>query len=418
MAAPISKEQALIRFKEQHGTKYKYPHLAKEYVNSSTKITIVCPIHGAFQQRPISHWKGTACPECGLAKRASSKTKSLAVVRSILSKSHPMVRFPKIAEEYKNGRSKLTAYCMLHHIEFRPTVMNLIKPKPCGCPECGYQKISDNYKGKIETFANFEYLDDLSTKKRSDMLHIRCTKHNCEFFITGVQHSQQKYRGCPECRSELSRVANQQKFSESFFVKVKEIYGERLDFSNSKYVDDHVRIEVRCTIHNEVFMARPGVLVRKGQPVKGCIKCRSKSFRAQRGRGCSFLSKRHDGFDGRMFLKEYEWETYHRRLPDRQITGDHSTVCMVCGKPETRDNRFQHSHKIGFAEGIITFGLTPDYLDGPDNIVSAHTTVCNKAAELLPVEICLFLNKDEGVESLPSYLPKEVLDLWDSVINT
>lgn len=54
-------------FKEKaqrvHGDKYIY--LDVVYINSKTKVTIHCPIHGNFQQAPSDHLQGKGCAACG-----------------------------------------------------------------------------------------------------------------------------------------------------------------------------------------------------------------------------------------------------------------------------------------------------------------------------------------------------------------
>lgn len=53
-------EKARKRF----GNKYDYS--LAEYTNGKTKITIICPIHGMFDQKPNIHLTSVeGCPECG-----------------------------------------------------------------------------------------------------------------------------------------------------------------------------------------------------------------------------------------------------------------------------------------------------------------------------------------------------------------
>lgn len=52
----------LKKAKQVHGDKYDYSKV--EYVNSKTKICIICPIHGEFWQRPNDHLNGHGCPNC------------------------------------------------------------------------------------------------------------------------------------------------------------------------------------------------------------------------------------------------------------------------------------------------------------------------------------------------------------------
>lgn len=56
-------ELFLKKAKKAHGEKYNYS--LTKYYNSSTKITIICPIHNEFEQFPCSHLRGPGCPKCG-----------------------------------------------------------------------------------------------------------------------------------------------------------------------------------------------------------------------------------------------------------------------------------------------------------------------------------------------------------------
>ena len=108
------------------------------------------------------------------------------------------------------------------------------------------------------------------------------------------------------------------------------------------------------------------------------------------------------GFEGRTFLEKAEYETYMRRMPVRYISKKHEGVCAVCGLPGTTDNPLQHSHRIGFHQGIKRFGLTPDFLDSRSNIRSAHRKQCNAKVEMSDIEVLAFL---QGLGlSLPDYL--------------
>ena len=47
-----------------HGNKYDYSKVV--YVNNYTPITIICPEHGEFQQKPLHHLVGQGCSKCHL----------------------------------------------------------------------------------------------------------------------------------------------------------------------------------------------------------------------------------------------------------------------------------------------------------------------------------------------------------------
>ena len=45
-----------------HGDKYNYSKV--DYKGNKTDVTIICPIHGEFKQKPSMHLRGNGCPKC------------------------------------------------------------------------------------------------------------------------------------------------------------------------------------------------------------------------------------------------------------------------------------------------------------------------------------------------------------------
>lgn len=70
-------EEWITEARKVHGGKYLY-HLVK-YINSNTKVDIVCPIHGVFSQAPSEHLAGKGCVYCAHQKFHPSE--SLAILR-------------------------------------------------------------------------------------------------------------------------------------------------------------------------------------------------------------------------------------------------------------------------------------------------------------------------------------------------
>ena len=62
----LTTEEFIKRAREVHGDKYDYSKV--EYVNSRTKICIICPKHGEFWQLPTGHLDGYGCPFCNERK--------------------------------------------------------------------------------------------------------------------------------------------------------------------------------------------------------------------------------------------------------------------------------------------------------------------------------------------------------------
>ena len=63
---PQTKETWIKKARKVHGNKYDYSNV--KYINHNTHVSIICPEHGEFSQKPITHLRGNGCPECGKLK--------------------------------------------------------------------------------------------------------------------------------------------------------------------------------------------------------------------------------------------------------------------------------------------------------------------------------------------------------------
>jgi hypothetical protein len=61
---------------QKHNFKYNYSE--SKYKNTSTKIIIICPIHGKFFSTPNWHLQSKqGCKKCGVSASTKYKTKTL-----------------------------------------------------------------------------------------------------------------------------------------------------------------------------------------------------------------------------------------------------------------------------------------------------------------------------------------------------
>ena len=79
MAKRLTLENFITRSKQVHGDKYSY-----EYVDisngSHSKVKIVCPIHGIFEQTPSQHMVGNGCKKCAIDCSISCCVHSLIIL--------------------------------------------------------------------------------------------------------------------------------------------------------------------------------------------------------------------------------------------------------------------------------------------------------------------------------------------------
>ena len=60
----LTTEEVIKRFIEKNGNKYDYSKV--NYINTYTPVTIICPIHGEFKQKPSYHLSGCGCQKCSM----------------------------------------------------------------------------------------------------------------------------------------------------------------------------------------------------------------------------------------------------------------------------------------------------------------------------------------------------------------
>jgi hypothetical protein len=70
----LTTEEFIERAKSVHGERYNYDKV--NYIGSSYKVTITCPIHGDFDQLPNNHTKlKCGCPKCSRIAASEKKRK-------------------------------------------------------------------------------------------------------------------------------------------------------------------------------------------------------------------------------------------------------------------------------------------------------------------------------------------------------
>lgn len=114
-----------------------------------------------------------------------------------------------------------------------------------------------------------------------------------------------------------------------------------------------------------------------------------------------------DGFEGRVWLTVEEWMTYRRRAAVRypqklrpEVVARDGESCSACGADDGRP--IQLAHCVPFKIGLIDFGLTPEWLDGKDNLCLAHQGSCNDSVECKIGEIPrLLISKGLKLEDSP-----------------
>jgi very-short-patch-repair endonuclease len=62
----LSSDEFIKSATKVHSKDYIYDYI--DYKNMHSKVKIICPMHGEFNQLPLHHIKGVGCPKCNQSK--------------------------------------------------------------------------------------------------------------------------------------------------------------------------------------------------------------------------------------------------------------------------------------------------------------------------------------------------------------
>ena len=266
MSKRITNEEFVAKVKEVHGDKYDYSKA--EYVNTHTKVCIICPEHGEFWQTPSSHLRGAGCPKCGGGYKYNNN--------DFITKAHEVHgdKYDYSKVNYVNCETKVCIICS-EHGEFWQTSGSHLSGR--GCPKCIGRMMSTKewieraklVHGDRYNYSKVEYINS-KTK-----VCIICPEHG-EFWQEPNSHL--RGTGCPKC-ANLSSGSYQKSNINDFIIKAKEIHGEKYDYSKVNYVNAKTKVSIICTEHGE-FWQTPSSHLRGAGCAKcsGCVKLNTNDF--------------------------------------------------------------------------------------------------------------------------------------------
>lgn len=298
-----------------HGDKYDYSKV--EYVRSSQKVCIICPVHGEFWQRPNSHLMGKGCDRC--ADEANGRKKRLTT-ESFIARAKKVHgdKYDYSKTQYILSTQKVCIICPKHG-EFWQLPSEHLSGK--GCDRCA--DIANGLKKRVpmETFLarahkvhgnKYDY-SKVEYKGTDRKVLIICPEHG-EFWQTPSHHLN-RGDGCPVCRR--IKAAKSKTFTTEKFLRIaKEVHGEKYDYSKTVYLKGYLPVTIICPEHGE-FQQMPKDHMR-GQ---GCPIC---------GRAKSDISRRHT----RGFFIEKARKVHGDKYDYSKVEyiTNRTPVCIVCPK--------------------------------------------------------------------------------------
>ncbi len=184
----LTTQNFISRAINAHGNKYDYSKV--EYIQSKSKVKIICSEHGEFEQAPIEHLRGKGC------KRCSGNTRLTTNKFIKISKSIHGDKYDYTNTVYKNNKSKVSIICE-EHGEFKQRPDSHVSGR--GCIKCSgrCQLTTEEFIDKaFEVHGETYDYSKVNYYKTDNKVEIICSSHG-SFMQTPNHHLLGS--GCPTC---------------------------------------------------------------------------------------------------------------------------------------------------------------------------------------------------------------------------
>ena len=233
-----TKEHFIENAKLIHGGKYDYSKV--DYIDSQTKVCIICPEHGEFWQSPNSHLNGKGCKKCG-TERSHDMQRKTSEQFILEAKAIHGDKYDYSKTEYVNGRTKVCIICPEHGEFWQSPNKHLLGQ---GCKKCSRKIISLEQSLSKEEFIEraklihgnkYDY-SKVDYKGYEEKVKIICPIHG-EFEQTPDSHLHGS--GCRMCSNKLS------KSEDEIYNFISELIGkENVVKSERSILNNHAEIDI------------------------------------------------------------------------------------------------------------------------------------------------------------------------------
>lgn len=223
----------IIRAQEVHGNKYDYSKV--NYIDSHTKICIICPEHGEFWQTPTNHLSGNGCPGC---KNENLKSTFSNTTEQFIKKAKKVHgdKYDYSKVEYINNNTKVCIICP-EHGEFWQEPHNHLQGKGCSkCTKIGVSNIENDIYDFIYSMDKTFIKNDRSILNGYE-LDILSKEKKIAFEINGLYWHSEKFQNkknllikTEECEKQGIRLIHI--FEDEWLYKKNIVKSRILNFLN------------------------------------------------------------------------------------------------------------------------------------------------------------------------------------------
>ena len=192
------------RARKIHGDKYIYPFVKDEYENAHSKITIICDIHGEFQQVADYHLSGNGCRDCGKITISEKNTRTQEEYIILCIEKHGD-KYDYTSTKYTGCYNSIDYICKVHGLISQVANSHLRH----GCWDCAVSSRGLNLRLTTDDFINraiemhgdkYDYSKSEYVDYTTDLIII-CKEHG-EFQQSPASHLRKRYiggGGCIKC---------------------------------------------------------------------------------------------------------------------------------------------------------------------------------------------------------------------------
>jgi very-short-patch-repair endonuclease len=258
----MDNKDKLCEFIEKSNLKHnnKYDYSLVKYINTKTKITIICKIHGQFEQRPSNHTSGSGCHKCSIINRpVNKKSNTNEFIIKARLKHNDKYDYSKV--NYINDYTKIIIICK-EHGEFKQQPNSHLRGTGCpGCSNTRKYTTDDFINRSITIHGNrYDYSKSIYIDKFIKIIII-CKEHG-EFELQPAYHL--KGTGCLKCSKTYSIDKKL-----DFINKSIDKHNNKYDYSKVIYINDNTKVTIICNIHGEFLQLPRNHIVGSGCPL--CI---------------------------------------------------------------------------------------------------------------------------------------------------
>lgn len=311
MPGKKTNEDILRDFKKVHSDYYDYSLV--NYINSSTKVKVICPNHGIFEISPGHHKQGVGCRKCYFESQKITKDEFVKRSQVYFGSRYDYSLFDKLPS---NGQ-KVLIFCFEHDKRFLQEPRNHMKGHT-GCSVCKSLKLSG-------------------------------------------------------CKEERGTIKNRQELTQKFIRRAQQIHNSVYDYSEFEYISTNTKGKIICLIHGEFWQTPSNHL--KGHQCPKCSNQKRKDNTFKQlcyEKGVDYyraLKRRQAGLsDERIFEEGYirnlrainEIEVFGEKYPNLeeairvlQPAASGRTIKRWIDEGLTPEEAFDRIPNPGYAQGLI-----------------------------------------------------------------